>query len=36
MGLLALSGLGFVCGILTVLTIRDKKTAAARDAGAGR
>ena len=36
MGLLALSGLGFVCGILTVLTIRDKKTAAARDAGVGR
>lgn len=36
MGLLALSCLGFVCGILTVLTIRDKKTVAAREAGSGR
>jgi ACS family tartrate transporter-like MFS transporter len=35
-GLLALSALGFVCGVLTILTIRDKKAAAAQAAGGGR
>jgi MFS family permease len=34
-GLLALSCWGFVCGVLTILTIRDKKTTA-RAAGAGQ
>ncbi len=36
MGLLALSCLGLVCGVLTVLTIQDKKTTAARAAEEGR
>jgi MFS family permease len=35
-GLLALSCLGFVCGILTVFTIRGEKPAAARATGTGR
>ncbi|MGA2991615.1 MAG: MFS transporter [Candidatus Korobacteraceae bacterium] len=35
-GLLALSCLGLVCGVLTVLTIRDKKSTTAQAAGAGK